>query len=85
MVVVCLLAAAFRFLNAPMVPFLYEHLYRLGLWLFVSHTLILTLCWKYCTLSLFFNTTSPSLSLSLMHTHHWPARSLDVQCGSRWA
>ena len=49
MVVVCLLGAAFRFVNAPMVPFLYDHLYRLGLWLFVSHTLILTLCWKYRT------------------------------------
>jgi hypothetical protein len=85
MVVVCLLGAAFRFVNAPMVPFLYDHLYRLGLWLFVSHTLVLTLCWKYRTHTM----THTRHTRYTRHTLCAPGRRschpFSGQCGSPWA
>jgi len=37
-----------RFFNAPIPRVFYDQLYVWGLLLFVSHTLILTLLWKYC-------------------------------------
>ncbi len=46
-VVLALFSAAFKFMNGPILPFLYNVLRRLLILLFLSHTLVLTLFWKY--------------------------------------
>jgi len=54
-IVIFLFSAASRFFNAPIPRVFYDQLYVWGLLLFVSHTLILTLLWKYLWIPMGFN------------------------------